>query len=100
MMPSPKIWLVRIWFILSWRSGNSSCNPWINLFVASLKKTPDLVAGSRILIEESDRMWSGRRSSSWLATFGGVNTSSFDRFASASSTSGLCGLLIFLVMEG
>lgn len=85
----PKSCFVHMWLILSWRFGISFSSPLISLFAASLRKTQDFVAGSKILIEESDHSSFGRRSSMVFANFGGVNTSSLLRFAIASSTSGL-----------
>ena len=70
----------------------------MNLFAASRRKTHDLQAGSRILIEESDHISFGKRSSISFAILGGVNTSSLLRFASASKTSGLYWILFEIIL--
>ena len=78
-----------MWSMRSCKSGNSSASPSISRLAISRRNTPDLQAGSRKVTLLSCQMSSGSISSIWLATSGGVNTSSLLRFARQVRTSGL-----------
>ena len=63
--------------------------PFINLFVISLRKTPDLVTGSRKVVSfEWNNSW-GNKSSILLTNSGDVKTSSLLKLARQDKTSGL-----------
>ena len=97
-MPMPTTCVVSMWLTRSSRLGMPAAKPLVRRLVTSRRNTPDLVHGSRNLTALSAQMFapplsaahaSASVSSIRLANSGGVNTSSFERFAMNVSTSGL-----------
>src|SRR5680860_224287 len=97
VIPMPNTCWVRMWSTRSWMSGISSFKPSVRREVISRRNTPDLVNGSRNLRSLFAQMLapsfatayaSATRLSISLANAGGVNTSSFERFAMQVRTSG------------
>jgi hypothetical protein len=98
VVPIPNTCLVRMWSTRFWRSGIASSKPFVRRIVISRRKTPDFVTGSRNVTSGFAQMFlrlfasaqaSVSVSSIRLTNAGGVNTSSFDRFAMHVRMSGL-----------
>ena len=82
---------VKMWLIRLPSSGIAAARPTIRRLVISRGKMPVLQPGSSQRSEGSVQISGGNKSSTALATFGGVKTSSLDRFEMTSKMSGWLG---------